>query len=89
MLATSASFFLVAAGPLHAETKLGAPAPAFSAVNSEGKTVNLNDYRGKTIVLEWTNDGCPYVRKHYGSGKMAISRRERRICAPRSRKARN
>ena len=35
-----------------------------------GKTVNLNDYRGKTIVLEWTNDGCPYVRKHYGSGNM-------------------
>ena len=53
-----------------AELKLGTPAPAFSAVNSEGKTVNLSDYRGKTIVLEWTNDGCPYVRKHYGSGNM-------------------
>jgi peroxiredoxin len=70
MLATSAAIMLVAVGSSHAETKLGTPAPAFSAVNSEGKTVNLNDYRGKTIVLEWTNDGCPYVRKHYGSGNM-------------------
>ena len=70
MFAFSAAISLLAIGPTHAEPKLGAPAPAFSAVNSEGKTVNLNDYRGKTIVLEWTNDGCPYVRKHYGSGNM-------------------
>ena len=55
MLATSAAILLVAVGSSHAETKPGAPAPAFSAVNSEGKTVNLNDYRGKTIVLEWTS----------------------------------
>lgn len=70
MLASSAAISLLAIAPSHAEPKVGAPAPAFSAVNSEGKTVNLNDYRGKTIVLEWTNDGCPYVRKHYGSGNM-------------------
>ena len=70
MLATSAAIVLVAVGPSSAARKVGAPAPAFSTVNSEGKTVNLNDYRGKTIVLEWTNDGCPYVRKHYGSGNM-------------------
>ena len=66
----SAAVLLLAVGPSHAEVKVGAPAPEFSAVNSEGKTVNLNDYRGKTVVLEWTNDGCPYVRKHYGSGNM-------------------
>ena len=70
MFASSAAMLLLALGPAHAETKVGAPAPAFSAVNSEGKPVNLNDYRGKTVVLEWTNDGCPYVRKHYGSGNM-------------------
>ena len=70
MLASSAASLLLAIGPSNAEVKVGSPAPAFSAVNSQGKTVNLNDYRGRTIVLEWTNDGCPYVRKHYGSGNM-------------------
>lgn len=68
--AASAVVLLVAVSSSYAETKVGAPAPAFSAVNSEGKTVSLEDYRGKTVVLEWTNDGCPYVRKHYGSGNM-------------------
>ena len=70
MFASAAAMALLAAGPSQAEPKVGTAAPAFSAVNSEGKTVNLNDYKGKTIVLEWTNDGCPYVRKHYGSGNM-------------------
>jgi peroxiredoxin len=70
MLATAAAILLSPAAPSHAEPKVGSPAPAFSAVNSDGKTVNLADYRGKTIVLEWTNDGCPYVRKHYGTGNM-------------------
>jgi len=70
MFATSAAILLLAVGPSQAQMKVGAPAPAFSAVDSAGKTVNLNDYRGKTVVLEWTNDGCPYVRKHYGSGNM-------------------
>jgi len=70
MFATSAAALLLAIGPSQAEPKVGAPAPTFSAVNSDGKTVNLSDYKGKTIVLEWTNDGCPYVKKHYGSGNM-------------------
>ncbi|RZJ13106.1 MAG: redoxin domain-containing protein [Rubrivivax sp.] len=43
-----------------------APAPAFTATTADGKTVNLADYKGKTVVLEWTNHDCPYVRKHYG-----------------------
>lgn len=55
---------------LRAEPKVGAPAPAFTATDSQGKPVKLSDYRGKTVVLEWTNDGCPYVRKHYNSGNM-------------------
>jgi peroxiredoxin len=70
MLAASATVLLAAVGPSQAEPKVGTAAPAFSAVNSQGKAVNLSDYRGKTIVLEWTNDGCPYVKKHYGSGNM-------------------
>ena len=58
------------ATPSIAEPKVGAPAPGFTAVDSNVKTVNLGDFKGKTVVLEWTNDGCPYVRKHYGSGNM-------------------
>lgn len=70
MLASSAAILLLATVSSHAEPKVGTSAPAFSVVNSDGKTVNLSDFSGKTVVLEWTNDGCPYVRKHYGSGNM-------------------
>lgn len=54
----------------------GAPAPAFTAPDIAGHPVNLTDYAGKTIILEWTNDGCPFVGKHYNSGNMqALQRR--------------
>lgn len=49
---------------------VGQPAPAFSAVDASGKTVQLADYKGRPVVLEWTNDGCPFVKKHYDSGNM-------------------
>jgi peroxiredoxin len=45
------------------------PAPAFTAVDIDGKTRSLAEFRGKTVVLEWVNEGCPYIRKHY-SGNM-------------------
>src|SRR5688500_14910702 len=48
---------------------VGQPAPNFSLPDADGKTRSLNQYRGKTVVLEWTNHECPYVRKHY-SGNM-------------------
>jgi len=57
----------VAAGP---QARIGAPAPAFSLTDSHGKTVSLADFKGKTVVLEWTNHDCPYVRKHYGGNNM-------------------
>ncbi|MGC2765421.1 MAG: redoxin domain-containing protein [Candidatus Acidiferrum sp.] len=50
--------------------KVGDPAPEFTATASNGKTVRLSDYRGKYVVLEWHNNGCPYVGKHYKSGNM-------------------
>lgn len=53
-----------------ASANVDAPAPTFSATTADGKTVNLADFKGKTVVLEWTNHDCPYVRKHYGSGNM-------------------
>ena len=48
----------------------GKPAPAFTVTDLSGKPVKLEDYKGKTIVLEWTNFGCPFVMKHYNSGNM-------------------
>ena len=54
----------------HAAPQVGQPAPDFSAVDANGKTVKLSNFLGKIVVLEWTNDNCPYVKKHYGSGNM-------------------
>ena len=49
---------------------VGSAAPDFSASDSNGKKVSMADFKGKTVVLEWTNDECPFVRKHYGSRAM-------------------
>lgn len=46
---------------------IGASAPAFTGKTSNGETVSLSDFEGKTVVLEWTNDGCPFVKKHYST----------------------
>lgn len=48
-------------GQPKAAAKIGEPAPAFSLQDQDGKTVNLSDYKGKIVVLEWFNPGCPYV----------------------------
>jgi peroxiredoxin len=69
-----AGFLMTAAA--YAAPEIGKPAPDFSAVDSNGKPVKLSDYRGRTVVLEWTNDGCPYVRKHYGSNNMQTLQKE-------------
>lgn len=61
---------LIMTAAAYAAPEIGKPAPDFSATDSNGKTVKLSDFRGKTVVLEWTNDGCPYVGKHYSSGNM-------------------
>jgi peroxiredoxin len=54
----------------------GQPAPDFSATDSTGKTVRLSDFKGKYIVLEWTNPECPFVRKHYDSANMQSLQKE-------------
>lgn len=46
------------------------PAPDFSVTDTLGKPVRLSDYKGKFVVLEWTNPECPFVRKHYDSNNM-------------------
>src|SRR5947209_9313423 len=50
--------------------KVGDTAPGFTGTDSNGKTQKLSDYRGKFVVLEWNNNGCPLVCKHYESGNM-------------------
>jgi peroxiredoxin len=62
--------FALAAVPALAAATVGTPAPAFTVTASNGKPVSLSDYRGKVVVLEWTNSGCPFVRAHYDSGAM-------------------
>ena len=52
------------------QARLGAPAPNFMLIDSNGNSVSLVDFKGKTVVLEWTNHECPYVRKHYGGNNM-------------------
>jgi peroxiredoxin len=46
---------------------VSSPAPEFTLPDPDGKTHSLADYRGKWVVLEWTNHGCPYVKRHYGA----------------------
>ena len=59
-----------------AQARIDEPAPQFTAIDSHGKTHSLNEYRGKYVVLEWHNQGCPYTRKHYLSGNMQSLQKE-------------
>ena len=67
---------LVLAASLHAAPAVGQSAPDFTLRDISGKAVKLSDFRGKHVVLEWTNPGCPYVRKHYDSGNMPATQKE-------------
>src|SRR5947209_16048271 len=51
-------------------------APEFHGTDSNGKAHDLSQYRGKWVVLEWANRGCPYDQKHYLSGSMEALQRE-------------
>jgi len=54
----------------------GQKAPDFSAADTSGKTQTLSQYKGKFVVLEWTNPDCPIVHKHYDSGNMQKLQKE-------------
>ena len=69
----AAMFAPVSAG---AQAVVGSPAPAFTATDSHGQAHTLNQYRGKYVVLEWHNQGCPYTHKHYVSGNMQSLQKE-------------
>lgn len=71
ILAAVAALLVTACLPkAEAAGEVGAPAPAFSGVDTNGNTVSLSDFAGKTVILEWNNPECPYVVKHYDSGNM-------------------
>ena len=59
-----------------ASPDVGAMAPGFEGVTASGETVSLGDLKGKTVVLEWTNKDCPYVRKHYETNNMQALQQE-------------
>jgi peroxiredoxin len=75
-LAATAMAGLLMTASAHAAPETGKAAPDFTAADSNGKTVKLSDYKGKIVVLEWTNDGCPYVQKHYSSSNMQTLQKE-------------
>jgi peroxiredoxin len=60
----------VLSAPAVAAPVVGQAAPNFKVADANGKPVTLSDYRGKTVVLEWSNPDCPFVKKHYDSGNM-------------------
>ncbi len=59
-----------------AAPRVGESAPDFTGTDSNGKTHRLSEYRGKFVVLEWHNNGCPYTKKHYESGNMQRLQKE-------------
>jgi peroxiredoxin len=67
---------LLIAPILMSALRIGEPAPDFSATASNGKSYRLSEFRGKFVVLEWHNNGCPYTRKHYESGNMQRLQKE-------------
>jgi cytochrome oxidase Cu insertion factor (SCO1/SenC/PrrC family) len=70
------ALLLSAAASAWAAAPVGQPAPDFTAPDLQGKSVKLSDYKGKYVVLEWTNPECPYVRRHYNSGNMPSLQKE-------------
>ncbi len=67
---------LMGLGIAHSAPSVGQKAPDFSLTDTAGKTVRLSDYKGRHVVLEWNNPGCPYVRRHYDSANMQTLQKE-------------
>lgn len=71
LLALLATIGLAACLPsAHASVEVGQPAPDFTAIDTNGVEHSLSNFKGKNVVLEWSNHECPFVVKHYNSGNM-------------------
>jgi peroxiredoxin len=71
-----ALFAVTLAASVYAAPEVGKPAPNFSLTDLSGKEHDLSDFKGKYVVLEWVNFGCPFVKKHYGSENMQKLQKE-------------
>ena len=76
LLAAAALVMLGSMPALAQSAAVGQAAPAFELVDTQGRAVKLADFKGKHVVLEWTNPGCPFVVKHYGSQNMQSLQKE-------------
>ena len=65
-----AAVFVLGCQPVLAAPPIGSQAPDFRLADADGKAVTLGQFKGKVVVLEWNNPGCPFVKKHYESGNM-------------------
>lgn len=70
LIGTVGIYGIYAMGRSSGHVKIGEVPPNFTLPDTNGQTHTLSDYRGKYVVLEWTNYECPYVRKHYDTGNM-------------------
>ncbi len=75
-LAIAAMTLVIGAGTGHATPVIGEAAPDFTATDVHGETVTLSELKGKNVVLEWTNHGCPFVVKHYETNNMQTLQQE-------------
>ena len=75
-VALTAAAFGLGSAPAQSGPRTGMKAPDFSVVNVDGKPQKLSDFAGKTVILEWTNHECPYVRKHYNSTTMQMLQKD-------------
>jgi peroxiredoxin len=72
-----AALVIMLAGVLAARAAtVGQQAPTFTGTDSQGQKISLDQYRGKYVVLEWTNRECPYTKKQYDSGNMQALQKE-------------
>ena len=65
-----AGLIFAGAAPTLSAPRINAPAPAFRAADETGRIRSLSEFKGRTVVLEWASDSCPFTHKHYDSGNM-------------------
>ena len=70
LIGATAFLLAIAATPAALAAAAGQSAPDFTLTDTHGKAVHLADFRGKYVVLEWTNPDCPFVQRHYNSRNM-------------------
>ena len=72
--AAAAATILMQGHAMAAPAVVGQSAPGFTLTDTAGKPVRLADFKGKTVVLEWNNPGCPFVRKHYQGNMQSLQK---------------